>query len=56
METIRRLKEEWEWLLEESLCPIGKSRVENEVHIGMFEMHGHRIDTLTELIESLEVK
>ena len=54
--TIRELKQEWEWLLQESLYPLSCSTVENGIHIGMFEIHGHRIDTLTKLIESLEIR
>ena len=54
--TIRELKQEWEWLLQESLCPLPYSTVENGIHIGMFKIHGHHIDTLTKLIESLEIR
>ena len=53
--TIKELKQIWEEILYRSMIPINASEEIDGIHIGMFEIHGHYIDKLTELIESLGV-
>ena len=53
--TIKKLKLLWKDTLYKSMLPTGNAEVTEGIHYGMFEIHGHRIDSLTELIESLEM-
>ncbi len=52
-ETIKKIKQIWKEIFHMSMLPCGASERINGAHIGMFRIHGHYIDDLTELIESL---
>ena len=54
--TTSKIKQLWEEILYKSAIPQGASEIINESYMGMFKIHGHYIDELTELIELLETE
>ncbi len=51
-EKIKELKKRWEETLK-NIVPINSSENLENIHIGMFKIHGHRIDEMTTIIENL---
>ena len=51
-ESIKELTEVWNEVLMKSV-PSNRSEIINGMHIGMFKIHGHRIDEITALIRGL---